>query len=106
MLERRLADRRGSEGPRVALAALWCGLLLTANNGLHPLRDAMALSGEVERSGTFVDGQDLDRDNVALAAKDKDDRAKVQEAIDRVEEVVAMGLRVKSEDAAAQEPAE
>lgn len=59
MLERRLADLRANEGPRVALAALWCGLLLTANNGLHPLRDAMALSGEVERlpwlfTATFV----------------------------------------------------
>lgn len=55
----RLAERRANEGARVGLAALWCGLLLTANNGLHPLRDAMALSGEVERlpwlfTATFV----------------------------------------------------
>lgn len=32
----------------MALAALWCGCLLTANNGLHPLRDAMALTGELD----------------------------------------------------------
>lgn len=32
-------------------------------------RFSARLSGEIERSGTFVDGQDIDRDNVALAAR-------------------------------------
>ncbi|NOT89023.1 MAG: TonB-dependent siderophore receptor [Lysobacter sp.] len=32
-------------------------------------RFAARLTGEIERSGTFVDGQDIDRNNIALAAR-------------------------------------
>ncbi|MFV8756226.1 NTP/NDP exchange transporter [Nannocystaceae bacterium ST9] len=49
MLLHRVADLRPGEGPRVVLAGLWCGLLLTANYGLHPLRDAMGVAGGVDR---------------------------------------------------------
>ena len=43
----RVADLRPGEGPRVLFAGLWCGCLLTANYGIHPLRDAMGIAGGV-----------------------------------------------------------
>jgi AAA family ATP:ADP antiporter len=48
VLLHRIADLRPGEGPRVLFAALWCGCLLTANAGLHPLRDAMGVAGGVD----------------------------------------------------------
>jgi AAA family ATP:ADP antiporter len=49
VLLQRIADLRPGEGPRVLFAALWCGCLLTANSGLHPLRDAMGVAGGVDK---------------------------------------------------------
>lgn len=59
VLLHRLADLRPGEGARVGLAGLWCGCLLTANAGLHPLRDAMGVAGGVDKlhwlfTATFV----------------------------------------------------
>lgn len=54
--------RVGEDGERVV------GFDLTGAPGGDD-RFAVRLSGEFERSGTFVDHQDIDRDNIALAAR-------------------------------------
>lgn len=54
--------RIGEDGERVV------GFDLTGTPGGDE-RFALRLTGEFERSGTFVDHQDIDRDNIALAAR-------------------------------------
>ncbi|PRP99594.1 NTP/NDP exchange transporter [Enhygromyxa salina] len=45
---RQIADLRPGEGPKVLSAMAWFCALMTANGALHPLRDAMALTGGVD----------------------------------------------------------